>query len=56
MAINTCNPSKEKSQLMRTFLKKIVNNDKRARQLFKLYFDRNEISEDQFYKAISSKL
>ena len=56
MASNTCSPSNEKTILMRTFLKKIVNNDKRAKQLFKLYFDRKEISEDQFYKAISSKL
>ena len=44
----------EKTQLMREFLKHIVNNDKRAKQLFRLYFDLNEISEGQFYDAISN--
>jgi len=43
-----------RSKLMRDFLKKIVNNDQRAKQLFRLYFDRRELSEEQFYKAISS--
>ena len=42
----------EKTLLMRSFLKRIVDNDKRAKQLFMLYFDRNEISEKQFYQAI----
>lgn len=55
MAVNTPKQSTIKSQLMRSFLKKIVNNDKRAKQLFKLYFDRNEISEEQFYNAISDQ-
>lgn len=55
MAVNTHKQPSKKSQLMRSFLKKIVNNDKRAKQLFKLYFDRNEISEEQFYKAISDQ-
>lgn len=43
-----------RSKLMREFLKKIVDNDQRAKQLFKLYFDRRELSEEQFYTAISS--
>ena len=42
-----------KAELMRKFLKRIVNDDKRAKQLFRLYFDRKEISEEQFYKSIS---
>ena len=42
-----------RSKLLRNFLKKIVNNDQRAKQIFRLYFDRKEISEEQFYKAIS---
>ena len=44
----------DRSLLMRNFLKKIVNNDQRSKQLFRLYFDRKEISEEQFYKAISN--
>lgn len=43
----------DKSKLMRNFLKRIVNNDQRSKQIFRLYFDRKEISEEQFYKAIS---
>jgi len=43
-----------RSKLLRNFLKKIVNNDLRAKQIFRLYFDRKEISEEQFYKAISN--
>ncbi len=46
--------AEDRSILMRNFLKKIVNNDQRSKQLFRLYFDRKEISEEQFYKAISS--
>ncbi len=53
MASDTAIQNSETTRLMRSFLKKIVNNDKRAKQLFKLYFDRNEISQEQFYKAIS---
>ena len=53
MSTKTVRHASERTQLMRSFLKKIVNNDKRAKQLFKLYFDRNEISEEQFYQAIS---
>lgn len=41
-----------KSKLMRLFLKKIVNDDLRAKQLFRLYYDRGEISEEQFFRAI----
>ena len=55
MATNTAIQANESTELMRSFLKKLVNNDKRSKQLFKLYFDRNEISEEQFYKAISYK-
>jgi hypothetical protein len=54
MASTVPQSSHIKSKLMRDFLKKIVNNDQRAKQLFRLYFDRKELSEDQFYKAISS--
>lgn len=42
-----------RSKLMRDFLKRIVNNDQRSKQIFRLYFDRKEISEEQFYRAIS---
>ncbi len=41
-----------KTQLMRLFLKKIVNDDLRAKQLFRMYYDRGEISEQQFFEAI----
>lgn len=47
-------PTDARSKLMRNFLKRIVNNDQRSKQLFRLYFDRKEISEEQFYKAISN--
>jgi len=53
MAHATTIQSEDKSKLMRTFLKRIVNNDLRSKQIFRLYFDRKEISEEQFYKAIS---
>jgi len=46
--------TEQRSKLMRSFLQKIVNNDQRAKQIFRLYFDRKELSEEQFYKAISS--
>jgi len=55
MTPKTSKQTSEMTRLMRSFLKKIVNNDKRAKQLFGLYFDRNEISEEQFYKAISNQ-
>lgn len=54
MAATVSLPTDDKSLLMRNFLKRIVNNDQRAKQIFRLYFDRKEISEAQFYKAISS--
>lgn len=41
-----------KSLLMRKFLKKLVNDDVRAKQLFRMYYDRGEISEEQFFEAI----
>ena len=43
----------EKSVLMRAFLKKLVEDDKRAKQLFYLFYDRGEISEEQFFEAIA---
>lgn len=43
----------EKTDLMRAFLKKLVNGDKRAKQLFYLFYDRGEISEEQFFSAIA---
>jgi hypothetical protein len=46
--------TEDRSLLMRNFLKKIVDNDKRSKQIFRLYFDRKEISEEQFYNAISN--
>ena len=46
--------AEDRSILMRDFLRKIVNNDLRSKQIFRMYFDRKEISEEQFYKAISS--
>ena len=53
MALEQLERNSEKSVLMRKFLKRLVNNDKRARQLFRLYFDRGEISEEQFFDAIA---
>lgn len=41
------------ADLMRVFLKKLVEGDKRAKQLFYLFYDRGEISEEQFLKAIA---
>ena len=52
MALPQVERNSEKSVLMRKFLKRLVNNDKRARQLFYLYYDRGEISEEQFMDAI----
>lgn len=42
-----------KMKLMRRFLRQLVAGDRRAKQLFALYFDRGEISEQQFLDAIS---
>lgn len=36
------------------FFKQLVNDDLRARQLFRLYYDRGEISEEQFFSAIET--
>ncbi len=52
MAIESINKDISRSQLMLIFLKKIVNDDLRAKQLFRLYYDRGEISEEQFFQAI----
>ncbi len=46
--------AEDRSVLMRNFLKRIVNNDLRSKQIFRMYFDRKEISEEQFYQAISN--
>ena len=43
----------EKMHIMRDFLRRLVDGDLRSKQLFKLYFDRGEISEQQFFEAIS---
>jgi hypothetical protein len=43
----------ENTDEMRAFLKKLVKGDKRAKQLFYLFYDRGEISEEQFFKAIA---
>lgn len=53
MATTVPLPTDDRSKLMRNFLKKIVENDTRSKQIFRLYFDRKEISEEQFYNAIS---
>ena len=42
-----------KMKMMRRFLRQLIAGDRRARQLFALYFDRGEISEQQFFEAIS---
>ncbi len=41
-----------KAQLLRLFLKQIVNDDLRAKQLFRMFYDRGEISGEQFFEAI----
>ena len=53
METQTIESDLSKTELMRKFLKRLVNDDLRAKQLFRLYFDRGEISEEQFYEAIS---
>ena len=52
MAVASVGLNASKTQLMRLFLKKIVNDDLRAKQLFRMYYDRGEISEEQFFAAI----
>ncbi|MDW3095551.1 MAG: hypothetical protein R8G33_07760 [Gammaproteobacteria bacterium] len=54
MATATTDLSPEKTHLLRLFLKQIVNDDLRAKQLFRLYYDRGEISEEQFFEAIET--
>lgn len=54
MPIATAELSSAKAQLLHLFLKQIVNDDLRAKQLFRLYYDRGEISEEQFFKAIET--
>ncbi|MEM8843843.1 MAG: hypothetical protein AAGB35_02260 [Pseudomonadota bacterium] len=49
----TVNRDTGKALDMRRFLRRLVAGDRRAKQLFKLYFDRGEISEQQFFEAIS---
>mgnify|MGYP003642061780 CR=1 FL=1 len=46
--------SSVRTDLLRLFLKQIVNDDLRAKQLFRMYYDRGEISEDQFFEAIET--
>lgn len=43
----------DRATLMRRYLKRLVNDDKRAKQLFHLFYDRGEISEEQFFDAIA---
>ena len=52
MAITSARDDK-KTDIMRKFLRSLVNGDHRSKQLFKLYFDRGEISEQQFFESIS---
>ncbi len=52
MALENVDIEVNRSLLMRKFLKRIVDNDLRAKQLFRLYYDRGEISEEQFYRSI----
>ncbi len=54
MTVASTEVSPEKSQLLRLFLKQIVNDDLRAKQLFRMYYDRGEISEEQFFEAIET--
>lgn len=52
MTVGNIHVQYNKSQLMRKFLKRIVDNDLRAKQLFRLYYDRAEISEEQFFRSL----
>jgi uncharacterized membrane protein len=54
MSIASVELSSAKAQLIRLFLKQIVNDDLRAKQLFRMYYDRGEISEEQFFEAIET--
>ena len=50
MSVASAEISSAKTQILRLFLKQIVNDDLRAKQLFRLFYDRGEISEEQFLK------
>ncbi|MFK8028582.1 MAG: hypothetical protein AB8C40_11045 [Gammaproteobacteria bacterium] len=54
MPIAAAELSSARTQLLRKFLKQIVNDDLRAKQLFRMYYDRGEISEEQFFQAIDT--
>ena len=54
MSVASVELSSAKTQLLRLFLKQIVNDNLRAKQLFRLYYDRGEISEEQFFEAIET--
>jgi hypothetical protein len=54
MSIADAELSPAKSRLLHLFLKQIVNDDLRAKQLFRMYYDRGEISQEQFFEAIES--
>ena len=54
MTVASAELSPAKSQLLRLFLKQIVNDDLRAKQLFRMFYDRGEISEEQFFEAIET--
>ena len=54
MAVASTELSPAKTHLLRLFLKQIVNDDLRAKQLFRMYYDRGEISEEQFFDAIET--
>jgi|TARA_B110000238_G_C16127855_1_gene440067 hypothetical protein len=54
MSVASAEISSAKTQILRLFLKQIVNDDLRAKQLFRLFYDRGEISEEQFFEAIES--
>ena len=52
MTVSSIEQKTDKALLMRSFLKRIVNNDLRAKQLFRLYYDRAEITEEQFFRSL----
>ena len=52
MSVANANTKQARDKLMRKFLKKLVHGDRRSKQLFRLYYDRGEISEEQFFRAI----
>ena len=52
MPVSSTDQTMDKPLLMRKFLKKLVSDDLRAKQLFRMYYNRGEISEQQFFEAI----